>query len=129
MIWQPRRLARWERTRHCLTASEMLCFSLMVVIVAAKTMHRNLNPRIKVGTTTLRDPASFLTMEPNDRARKVSLVNRYVQSICGLYSRVARQLRVDRSYVSRVARGERRSEPIELALSNEFDRIMNESEG
>jgi len=101
----------------------------MVVIVAAKTMHRNLNPWIKVGTTTLRDPASFLTMEPNDRARKVSLVNRYVQSICGLYSRVARQLRVDRSYVSRVARGERRSEPIELALSNEFDRIMNESEG
>jgi hypothetical protein len=40
---------------------------------------------------------------------KMSLVNRYVQSLCGLYSRVARQLKVDRSYVSRVARGERHS--------------------
>ena len=59
---------------------------------------------------------------------KVSLINRYVQSLCGLYSRVARQLDVDRSYVSRVARGERRSEPIERALSSEFDRIMAEEE-
>jgi len=65
-------------------------------------------------------------MSGNDSAHKVSLVNRYVQSLCGLYSRVARQLGVDRSYVSRVARGERRSEPIERALSNEFDRIMTE---
>lgn len=68
-------------------------------------------------------------MDTKDRATKVSLVNRYVQSLCGLYSRVARQLQVDRSYVSRVARGERRSEPIELALSIEFDRIMNDNEG
>lgn len=68
-------------------------------------------------------------MEQNDRAKKVSLLNRYVQSICGLYSRVARQQQVDRSYVSRVARGERRSEPIENALTSEFDRIMNEGGG
>jgi len=59
--------------------------------------------------------------------KEVSLVNRYVQAICGLYSRVARQLQVDRSYVSRVARGERRSEPVESALISEFDRIMTES--
>ena len=65
-------------------------------------------------------------MDSNDRAKKVSLVNRYVQSLCGLYSRVARQLQMDRSYVSRVARGERRSEPIERALTNEFDRIMHD---
>ncbi len=41
----------------------------------------------------------------------------------GLYSRVARQLAVDRSYVSRVARGERRSPRVEAALKNELRRI------
>jgi len=60
--------------------------------------------------------------------KKVSTLNRYVQSLCGLYSRIARQLQVDRSYVSRVARGERRSPEIEQALSTEFTRIMSENE-
>lgn len=64
----------------------------------------------------------------NDTTKKVSVINRYVQSLCGLYSRVARQLNVDRSYVSRVARGERRSAPIERALLTEFDRIVGENE-
>jgi len=41
----------------------------------------------------------------------------------GLYSRVARKLGVDRSYVSRVARGERRSQEIEAALAAELKRI------
>ena len=41
----------------------------------------------------------------------------------GLYSRVARKLGVDRSYVSRVARGERRSPRIEAALEAEIKRI------
>ena len=41
----------------------------------------------------------------------------------GLYSRVARKLGVDRSYVSRVARGERRSKEIEAALAQELKRI------
>ncbi len=53
---------------------------------------------------------------------KVSWIHRYIQSVCGLYSRVARKLRVDRSYVSRVARGERRSEEVEAALIAEFKR-------
>lgn len=60
--------------------------------------------------------------------KKVSTLNRYVQSLCGLYSRIARQLQVDRSYVSRVARGERRSPQIEQALSTEFTRIMQDNE-
>jgi len=64
----------------------------------------------------------------NDAANKISLLNRYVQSLCGLYSRIARKLKVDRSYVSRVARGERRSRSIERALSTEFDRVMAEHE-
>ena len=41
----------------------------------------------------------------------------------GLYALVARRLGVDRSYVSRVARGERRSPQIEKALRSELRRI------
>jgi DNA-binding transcriptional regulator YdaS (Cro superfamily) len=41
----------------------------------------------------------------------------------GIYSRVARQLGVDRSYVSRVASGERRSAKVEAALLKEIKRI------
>lgn len=41
----------------------------------------------------------------------------------GLYARVARQLGVDRSFVSRVARGERRSKAVEQALQKEIRRI------
>ena len=59
---------------------------------------------------------------------RVSKLNRYIQSLCGLYSRIARQLRVDRSYVSRVARGERRSETVERALSNEFTKVITEND-
>jgi hypothetical protein len=45
--------------------------------------------------------------------------------IRGLYGRVARQLKVDPSYVSRVARGERQSRTIEASLERELRRIMN----
>lgn len=45
--------------------------------------------------------------------------------IRGLYGRVAKQLKVDPSYVSRVARGERQSEEIELSLERELRRIMS----
>ena len=45
--------------------------------------------------------------------------------IRGLYGRVARQLKVDPSYVSRVARGERQSEDIEASLERELKRIMS----
>jgi len=44
--------------------------------------------------------------------------------IRGLYGRVARQLKVDPSYVSRVARGERQSDAIEASLERELRRIM-----
>src|SRR6266576_3749999 len=42
----------------------------------------------------------------------------------GFYGRVARQLEVDPSYVSRVARGERQSAVIEAALEREMNRII-----
>ena len=41
----------------------------------------------------------------------------------GIYSRVAKQVGVDPSYVSRVARGERRNESIEAALVAEVKRL------
>jgi hypothetical protein len=44
--------------------------------------------------------------------------------IRGLYGRVARQLKVDPSYVSRVARGERQSDEIEASLERELKRVM-----
>jgi hypothetical protein len=44
--------------------------------------------------------------------------------IRGLYGRVAKQLKVDPSYVSRVARGERQSDDIEASLERELKRIM-----
>lgn len=53
---------------------------------------------------------------------KQSQFKRY-QLYRGLYSRVARKLGVDRSYVSRVARGERQSKDIEAALNSEMKRI------
>src|ERR1051325_7877016 len=53
----------------------------------------------------------------------VKKINHFVQSLCGLYSRIARKLGVDRSYVSRVAKGERQSEAVEQALPAEFDRL------
>src|SRR5580704_17128886 len=41
----------------------------------------------------------------------------------GLYVRIARKLGVDASYVSRVARGDRRSNEIETALRQALDEI------
>jgi hypothetical protein len=64
-----------------------------------------------------------------DPKERMPIVNRYVQALCGLYSRIARQLKVDRSYVSRVARGERHSTEVEIALNDEFNRIMSNDEG
>ena len=43
----------------------------------------------------------------------------------GLYGRIARRLKVDPSYVSRVARGERQSDAIEASLERELRRIMS----
>ena len=42
----------------------------------------------------------------------------------GFYGRIARQLDIDPSYVSRVARGARQSATIEAALEREMNRII-----
>jgi transcriptional regulator with XRE-family HTH domain len=41
----------------------------------------------------------------------------------GIYSRVAKQLGIDRSYVSRVASGERQSDKVQRALLREIERV------
>jgi hypothetical protein len=41
----------------------------------------------------------------------------------GIYSRVAKQLGIDRSYVSRVASGERKSDKVQKALLREIGRV------
>jgi len=46
--------------------------------------------------------------------------------LCGIYSRVARKLGVDRTYVSRVAKGERNSPAVEAALIQDFDHTEEE---
>lgn len=53
---------------------------------------------------------------------KLKKLNALVEAVCGIYTRVARRLGVHRSFVSRVARGERHSEPVENALLSEYDR-------
>ncbi len=59
-----------------------------------------------------------MTRHPN---KKLDLAR--VERYRGLYARVARELGVDRSFVSRVARGERRSKDVEQALERELRRI------
>jgi len=62
-------------------------------------------------------------MEGQSAQTKIQKLNRWVETLCGIYSRVARQLGVHRTFVSRVARGERRSEPVEKALVDEYERV------
>jgi transcriptional regulator with XRE-family HTH domain len=57
-------------------------------------------------------------------ARKIKRLHQMIEALCGIYTRIARHLGVHRSMVSRVARGERRSEPIEDALLAEYDRLQ-----
>jgi hypothetical protein len=42
----------------------------------------------------------------------------------GLYARVAHNLGVDVSYISRIARGERKSKVIEKAVTREFNKVV-----
>lgn len=58
------------------------------------------------------------------QTNKLKKLNQLVATLCGIYTRVARRLGVDRSFVSRVARGERRSKPIEEALLAEYERTQ-----
>ena len=63
-------------------------------------------------------------MKKEEGKAKIRKLNGFVDSVCGIYTRIARRLGVHRTYVSRVARGERHSETIEKELVAEFDRTQ-----
>jgi len=54
---------------------------------------------------------------------KITKLQRLVDRLCGIYTRVAQRLGVHRTFVSRVARGERHSKPVENALVDEYERV------
>jgi hypothetical protein len=56
-------------------------------------------------------------LAPAQCAKAVSLFR-------GLYARVARELSVDVSYISRIARGERKSNLAHKALNREFNKVL-----
>jgi hypothetical protein len=66
-------------------------------------------------------------MAQRNHTAKLQKLKHYIESLCGIYSRIARRLGVDRTYVSRVAKGERRSPEVEATLIREFDRTQEKS--
>jgi transcriptional regulator with XRE-family HTH domain len=69
-------------------------------------------------------------MEPkNTTTAKLQKLRHYIESLCGIYSRIARRVGVDRTYVSKVAKGERHSPEIESALIQEFERSQQVKTG
>jgi hypothetical protein len=92
-----------------------------------RTRKRGNNPSISIGVETevFFQEKAAMTPQANPAA-KLQKLKRYIDSLCGIYSRIARRLGVDRTYVSRVAKGERRSQEIETALIREFDRTQEE---
>ena len=65
-------------------------------------------------------------MKAQPEATPVRKLHEFVQSVCGLYSRVARKLNISPSFVSRVARGERQSDLVEQELVHEFAEAKTE---
>jgi hypothetical protein len=62
-------------------------------------------------------------MNERSTKRKIAKLNYLVETLCGIYSRIARRIGVHRTFVSRVARGERESQTVEKALAAEYERI------
>jgi hypothetical protein len=65
-------------------------------------------------------------MKPKEQKKPVFRIHEFIESICGMYSRVARRLNISPSFVSRVARGERQSIVVEQAIVEEFREVGTE---
>ena len=72
------------------------------------------------GVTTQRSATSKKELKPNGREADGKILLEIHRQHVGLYRRVAQKLNVDASYVSRVASGQRKSDPIERALVQEL---------
>jgi len=59
----------------------------------------------------------------SENRQRVTRIHTMIDRLCGLYSRVAQRVGVTRSFVSRVARGERRSEEVERTIVQEFEQV------
>ena len=68
---------------------------------------------------------SLCRMNETSKA-KVRKLQKLIDALCGIYTRVARRLGVHRTFVSRVARGERHSNPVEGAVVDEYDRMKKQ---
>ena len=74
-----------------------------------------------IGPMRERFASTSMTKDRND----IGIASLAVASrLRGLYSRVAKRLGVDPSYVSRVASGQRRSETIQAELENQINKIL-----
>lgn len=66
-------------------------------------------------------------MTDENRRQLLTKISEHIKAVCGLYTRVARKLGLDRSFVSRVARGERKSSQVEAALISEFEQTKGDN--
>ena len=80
---------------------------------------RRLNPEILLSDGK-QDQRATLVTKINTNTKAELIRHSHYR---GIYSRVAEQLGLDRSYVSRVANGQRRSPTVEAALRKEIRRI------
>jgi hypothetical protein len=67
----------------------------------------------------------IVTFMKSDRADDVKRFLEVVSLVRGLYGRIAAELNVDPSLVSRVAHGKRRSKKVEDALRKEVGRVLD----
>ena len=88
-------------------------------------------PKLLTTPLVSHDLQSWGVQQVPERSNTATLrrMRRHIDSLCGIYSRVARRIGVDRTYVSRVAKGERRSPPVERALLEDFKRVQDIAEG
>jgi hypothetical protein len=70
------------------------------------------------------EPGRHIRQEIDMNEASTGQISRTVSLMRGLYARVGRKAGCDVSYVSRIARGERRSAKIEAALGREFRVVL-----
>ena len=79
----------------------------------------------KPSSRARRSPRGTVKHRSGNKVATFQQIPRDLASVIrGLYGRVAHRLHVDPSYVSRVARGERRSKTVEDSLRRELSRIF-----
>ena len=97
----------------------------MLTAISKRRMHRVLPNRPVTLSRSRRWESSVGSLEVRSMTQlATSQCARAVSLFRGLYARVARSLEVDVSYVSRVARGERKSKVAEKALTREFNKAV-----